>query len=105
MTILVTPPVLRSTHNRANPHRPGPPAMHTSSRPPLRRLLALDRLIRAGKHPNARTVAAELEVSRRTVLRDVEFLRDSFGGPVEYCPRRTTAISTPTPTTPCRCCG
>jgi predicted DNA-binding transcriptional regulator YafY len=47
--------------------------MKTASRPQLRRLLVLDRMIRDRGFPNTRTVADELEVSRRTVLRDVEF--------------------------------
>jgi predicted DNA-binding transcriptional regulator YafY len=62
--------------------------VQAASRPPLRRLLALDRMIRSGEFPNARTAAAELEVCRRTVLRDIDFLRDSWGAPVEFCPRR-----------------
>ncbi|HVS36592.1 MAG TPA: WYL domain-containing transcriptional regulator [Gemmataceae bacterium] len=62
--------------------------MRTASRPPLRRLLALDRMIRSGSFPNARTAAAELEVHRRTVLRDLDFLRDFWGAPVEFCVRR-----------------
>jgi predicted DNA-binding transcriptional regulator YafY len=62
--------------------------METAARPPLRRLAALDRMIRAGSYPNARTAAAALEVHPRTVHRDLEFLRDSWGAPVEYCPVR-----------------
>jgi predicted DNA-binding transcriptional regulator YafY len=62
--------------------------MQTASRPPLRRLAALDRMIRSGAHPNARTAAAELEVHPRTIHRDLDFLRDSWGAPLEYCPRQ-----------------
>lgn len=50
--------------------------------------MALDRMIRSGDYPNARTVACELEVDPRTVHRDLAFLRDSWGAPLEYCPRR-----------------
>jgi predicted DNA-binding transcriptional regulator YafY len=60
--------------------------MQLASRPPLRRLLAIDRLLRSNRYPNARGLAAELEVSRRTVSRDLEFLRDSLGAPLEFSP-------------------
>jgi predicted DNA-binding transcriptional regulator YafY len=62
--------------------------MELASRPPLRRLFALDRLIRDGGFPNATTMAAALEVHPRTIYRDLDFLRDSWGAPLEYCPRR-----------------
>lgn len=62
--------------------------MKTAARPPLRRLLGLDRLIRAGRYPNSSSVAAELEVYPRTVLRDLEFLRDSLGAPLAFCRKR-----------------
>jgi predicted DNA-binding transcriptional regulator YafY len=48
------------------------------------RLLALDERIRAGKYPNCSSFAREWEVSEKTVQRDVEFLRDNRGAPVEY---------------------
>jgi hypothetical protein len=38
-------------------------AMKTASRPPLRRLLLLDRMLRDNGYPNAHTAAAELEVN------------------------------------------
>jgi predicted DNA-binding transcriptional regulator YafY len=61
--------------------------MKAASRPPLRRLCALDRMIRAGGYPNARSAARELEVNPRTVYRDFDFLRDSWGAPLEFCHR------------------
>src|SRR5690349_7090484 len=61
--------------------------MLTASRPLIRRLVTLDRMIRAGDYPNARTAAAELEIHPRTVHRDLEFLRDSLGAPLEFCHR------------------
>jgi predicted DNA-binding transcriptional regulator YafY len=58
-----------------------------ASRPPLRRLLMLDRMIRAGDYPNARSAGKVLEVHPRTVHRDLEFLRDSLEAPLAFCHR------------------
>jgi predicted DNA-binding transcriptional regulator YafY len=35
-------------------------------------------------YPNCRTMAAELEVSPKTVQRDIDFMRDQMGLPIEY---------------------
>ena len=48
------------------------------------RLLELDRLIRSGSHPNCLTFAEQWEVSQKTVQRDIDFLRDQLGAPIEY---------------------
>jgi proteasome accessory factor B len=48
------------------------------------RLLALDEQIRGGRYPNALSFAATWEVSQKTIQRDIEFLRDSLGAPIEY---------------------
>jgi proteasome accessory factor B len=60
----------------------------TAARPPLARILAFDRAVREGRYPNARQVADELEVDPRTIQRDIEFLRDRCGAPLEYDPVR-----------------
>ena len=54
----------------------------------LQRIAALDRAVRAGEYPNARTIARELEVGHRTVQRDVEFMRERFGAPLAFDRRR-----------------
>jgi predicted DNA-binding transcriptional regulator YafY len=58
--------------------------MKLASRPPLYRLLVVDQMLRTGTYPNARQMARRLEVHRRTVYRDLDFLRDSWGAPVEF---------------------
>ena len=58
--------------------------MKLASRPPLRRLLELDRMLRASRYPNAVSAAAELEVAARTIHRDLAFLRDSWGAPLAF---------------------
>jgi predicted DNA-binding transcriptional regulator YafY len=56
----------------------------TRSQSQYARLLDLDRLIREGKYPNAKTYAADREVSQKTVQRDFQFLKWSLNAPLEY---------------------
>ena len=49
----------------------------------FRRLIELDRQIRAGLFPNCASFAEEWEVSRKTIQRDIEFLRD-HDAPLQY---------------------
>jgi predicted DNA-binding transcriptional regulator YafY len=62
--------------------------MNLASRPPLWRIAEIDRLVRLGEHPNAGSLARELEVCRRTVQRDLEFLRDRMKAPLEFVAAR-----------------
>lgn len=48
------------------------------------RLLWIDAQIRAGRHPNATTIAAQFEITRRQAARDLEYLRHSLGAPLVY---------------------
>jgi proteasome accessory factor B len=57
-----------------------------STRPQIYRLMIIDREIRAGRYPNSIRLAELLEVSGRTIQRDIEFLRDSLGAPLEFDP-------------------
>jgi predicted DNA-binding transcriptional regulator YafY len=56
------------------------------TRPPLARMLRLHELIQGGTHPNCHSLAKELEVSPKTIQRDVDFMRDRMHLPLEYCP-------------------
>jgi len=49
-----------------------------------KRLLKLNDRIKAGKYPNCSSFAQEWEVSPKTIQRDVEFLKDQLGAPIEY---------------------
>jgi len=57
--------------------------MHRN-KPQFNRLLELDRQIRDGKYPNCLTFSVDWEVSQKTVQRDIEYLRDTLGAPIEY---------------------
>lgn len=59
--------------------------MSPVTRPPFRRFLAIDRSVRSGQYPNSESLAAELEVDSRTIQRDIAFLRDQLGAPLEFC--------------------
>ena len=48
------------------------------------RLLALDQLLRNSKYPNCTSFAAGWEISTKTAQRDIDFLRDRMGAPIEY---------------------
>jgi predicted DNA-binding transcriptional regulator YafY len=52
------------------------------------RLLMIDRLIREGKYPNTDRLAELVEVTTRTIQRDIEYMRDMYGAPIEYSPAR-----------------
>jgi predicted DNA-binding transcriptional regulator YafY len=54
------------------------------SRPPLQRMLRIHQAIQSAKFPNATQLAAELEVSRKSIYRDIEFMRDRLELPVEF---------------------
>ena len=54
------------------------------SRPPLERMLRIHQALQSGKFPNASTLAREIEVAAKTIHRDIEFMRDRLGLPVEY---------------------
>lgn len=48
------------------------------------RLMALDQAIRTGAYPNCLTFSAQWEVAQKTIQRDIEYLRDALGAPIEY---------------------
>ncbi len=60
------------------------PQVQRFSRPPLARMLQLHQHLRAGRFPNCRKLADELEVSSKTIQRDIEFMRYQLGLPIEY---------------------
>jgi len=54
------------------------------SRPPFERMLRLHERLKAGSFPNCRKLAGELEVSAKTIQRDIDFMRDRLALPIEY---------------------
>ena len=62
--------------------------MKTTTRPMIERLANIMAEIQAGMYPNTKTLAEKLEVSKKTVERDIEFLRDRLRLPIGYDARR-----------------
>ena len=59
-----------------------------SSRPPLERMMQIHAQLKAARFPNCRKIADTLEVSSKTIQRDIDFMRDRLGLPIEYDPLR-----------------
>ena len=62
------------------------PKRQLKSRPPLARMLRLHQLLQSEKFPNCTRLAKQLEVSSKTIQRDIEYMRDSLNLPIEYEP-------------------
>jgi proteasome accessory factor B len=54
------------------------------SRPPLERMLRIHQALQSARYPNAVTLAASLEVSTKSIHRDLEFMRDRLELPLAY---------------------
>lgn len=63
------------------------PSASPLSRPPLERMLRIHEDLRRGSFTNCTKLAAGLEVSRKTVIRDIAFMRDRLNLPIEFDPR------------------
>jgi proteasome accessory factor B len=64
--------------------KPAKTQLDKHSRPPLERVHRIHQSLQRGGHPNATRLALELEVSAKTVHRDLEFMRDRLGMPIEF---------------------
>lgn len=55
-----------------------------TSRPPLERMMQIHQAIQAGEYPSSTALASRLEVSIKSIHRDLEFMRDRLQLPLEY---------------------
>ncbi len=53
-------------------------------KPQHSRLLFIDGKLKEGKYPNCSSLAEEYEVSRKTIQRDIEYMRWQLNAPIEY---------------------
>jgi len=56
------------------------------SRPPLARMMRIHDELKSGRHPNATSLAGLLEVTTKTIHRDIEFMRSQLNLPVTWEP-------------------
>jgi proteasome accessory factor B len=54
------------------------------SRPPLVRIQYIDQQLKERKFPNCTTIARYFEVSTKSILRDIEYMRDGLHAPIAY---------------------
>jgi proteasome accessory factor B len=58
------------------------------SRPPLARMMRIHQALSEGVFPNCTALAAEFEVTTKTIQRDIDFMRDQMALPIEYDARK-----------------
>lgn len=56
----------------------------SGTRRPLERIMKIHEMVSRSHFPNCSTIANELEVNRKTIQRDINFMRDELDLPVEY---------------------
>lgn len=61
---------------------------------PPHRIQWIDARIRQGQYPGISDIVERFEISRRQALRDIEYMRDSLGAPMAYCPKRRGYVYT-----------
>src|SRR6266404_3948113 len=57
---------------------------HAHSRPPLARMLLIHQALQSRKYPTASSLATELQVSSKSIHRDLEFMRDRLELPLQW---------------------
>lgn len=72
-------------------------ALAKFSAPPIERMQYISRLLRARRTVNASRVARHFEMDRKTVQRDINFLRDRLGYEFEFNARLNSYVLTRAP--------
>ena len=84
LTFVVTGGAIPSTKVSAMPKI----ASELHSRPPMERMMHIHEKIRRNRFPNCSKLAKEIEVSTRTIKRDIDFMKYRLNLPIEYDARR-----------------
>lgn len=58
--------------------------IHSLKRPAIERMLRIHQSLKRGGFPNCSKLSQELEVSTKTISRDIDFMRDRMQMPIEY---------------------
>ncbi len=73
----------RSTRRKGSDLQDGAGSSHTTRRP-IYRIYEIHAAIRSGNYPNCSKLASQLGVQRKTIQRDITFMRDELRLPVQY---------------------
>jgi proteasome accessory factor B len=76
--------VSTSRRSRTKDPLPGSVIRKGTSRVAMWRVLEIHKFVQTGRHPNCSTLAAEIEVTPKTIQRDITFMRDQLDLPLEY---------------------
>jgi predicted DNA-binding transcriptional regulator YafY len=63
-------------------------ALTLTTRPPIERMMQIHSLLQKRKFPNCTTIGKSLEISTRTVKRDIDFMKYRMDLPIEFHARR-----------------
>jgi len=69
---------------RLNPRRIDLPKRQLHTRPPLDRMQQIYQAIKSGEFPNRHRLAADIEVTTKTIQRDLDFMRERLQLPIAY---------------------
>jgi predicted DNA-binding transcriptional regulator YafY len=70
------------------PRKPPTAKERQLTRPPLQRIMHIDARLRTKTYPSYAKLAVETKVTRRTIIRDVEFMRSRLNLPIEADQKR-----------------
>ena len=73
--------------SRGGKHRTKQPSKG-GARPAMGRIIAIHRLLVAGRFPNCTALCREFEVTRQTIMADIRYMRDQMDLPVEWSQKR-----------------
>lgn len=79
---LLPKPHLFMATPRSKAGKPAPASRF--SRPPLERMHSIHQMLMRKEYPNCNSIAEKHEVSTKTILRDITFMRDRLRLPIEY---------------------
>src|SRR5690606_13920321 len=59
-----------------------------STRPPYERMVRIHHALQAEKYPNCSSLTQDLDVSGKTIQRDLDFMRDRLNLPITFSPAK-----------------
>ena len=54
------------------------------TRRPIERIMKIHETVRRGRYPNCKTLAKKIEVTQKTIQRDINFMREDLDLPIQY---------------------